>query len=536
MGGVRQGAALLPHSLDLERCLLNAALDWGIRIPRLEPRDFFRREHAIVAQAIYALQDAGLVAQYHLVREALRERQELDAVGEVYLSEIVNGAGGLRSEVGAVSVAERLKALTARRELARLILKYAENPAAIDIERFTNDLRMLEIVGKVGIKASFRTAKEVAAAAEHVNWIVRGYLAAGGITELTGKAKVAGKTTLIAFIVACILDGDLCLGSMAAKGPVVWLTEQTHATFREVLRRAGLLDREDLSILSYWDVKGQPWPAIVEMADREADRIGAKVLIVDTLAQFAALEGDKENNAGDALEALAPLQHAAHRGKAILISRHARKGGGDVGEDGRGSSAFTGGTDIVLSLRRPEGNHKPTIRMLKSESRYDETPKALLIEKVSLFCSGAGTPGIEVRTESFQVLGDTEAAATDQAKAGLERHLPATAAEAIPMVRLEQLTGADRAAIQRALKSLPGVEKTGKGRKGDPHRYFRPVCVSAQTSNPEGSNEQNREHRAHALASEEVLCPADGMRHLTQKARFYPGEIGQCFQGISRDR
>ena len=115
------------------------------------------------------------------------------------------------------------------------------------------------------------------------------------------------------------------------------------------------MHREDLSVLSYWDVKGTPWPTIAEMAFQESERIGASVIVVDTLAQFAGLKGDAENNSGDAQDALAPVQAITHRGKAVIISRHARKSGGDVGEDGRDRSQFTGGVDIVLSYKRPEG-------------------------------------------------------------------------------------------------------------------------------------------------------------------------------------
>ena len=44
-----------------------------------------------------------------------------------------------------------------------------------------------------------------------------------------------------------------------------------------------------------------------------------------------------------------------------------------------GDSAFTGGADVVLSLRRPEGNHRPTMRVLEGLSRFDETPARIVI-------------------------------------------------------------------------------------------------------------------------------------------------------------
>jgi hypothetical protein len=43
-------------------------------------------------------------------------------------------------------------------------------------------------------------------------------------------------------------------------------------------------------------------------------RVGAGVLIVDTVSQFAGLRGDAENNSGDALAAVEPLQAAAAEG------------------------------------------------------------------------------------------------------------------------------------------------------------------------------------------------------------------------------
>jgi hypothetical protein len=89
------------------------------------------------------------------------------------------------------------------------------------------------------------------------------------------------------------------------------------------------------------------------------------------------------------------------------------------------------------------------------------------------------------------VIGDVEAAATDEAKAALLRILPGASDAALKTADLEALTGSDRAALQRALKTIPEVQTIGKGQKGDPLRYFRPEKVSAQTSIPKDPNEQN---------------------------------------------
>src|SRR5207302_5356744 len=111
-----------------------------------------------------------------------------------------------------------------------------------------------------------------------------------------------------------------------------------------------------LIVLSWHQAIGLAWPKVAAAAIEECQRRGARALVVDTLGQWAGIRGEGENSAGDALEAVRPLQEAASlHGIAVLIIRHARKGGGEVGDDGRGSSAFAGAVDIVVSLRRPEG-------------------------------------------------------------------------------------------------------------------------------------------------------------------------------------
>lgn len=89
---------------------------------------------------------------------------------------------------------------------------------------------------------SFHTADEIASLpGAKVRWIVPPWVAALSITEVTGKAKVAGKTTFLLAAVACILRGELFLGHPTQRVRVVYLTEERPATFSAALKRAGLL-------------------------------------------------------------------------------------------------------------------------------------------------------------------------------------------------------------------------------------------------------------------------------------------------------
>ncbi len=208
----------------------------------------------------------------------------------------------------------------------------------------------------------FRTAADVASAVpEAVDWIVPGFLAPGVVTELDGKLKASGKTTFVGALTRAVVTGGQFLGFPVSTSPVVWLTEERPQTFSETLKRAQLEDRQDVHVLHWHEVKALPWPTVMEGAIQKAQTVGARVLIVDTIGQWGGLRGDAENSNGAQLDAAEPLQDAAARGLAVIVPRHERKSGGEVGESGRGGSAFSGAVDIVVSIRRGEGKTKSTV-------------------------------------------------------------------------------------------------------------------------------------------------------------------------------
>jgi hypothetical protein len=204
-----------------------------------------------------------------------------------------------------------------------------------------------------------------------------------------------------------------------------------------------------------------PWHAVADRVVQECKRRRAKLLIVDTLAQFAGLAGDSENSAGDALRALRPLQQAAAEGIGVLIVRHERKSGGALGDSGRGSSAFAGAVDIIVSIRRPEGNHPRNVRLLQAVSRFDN-PDDLLIELTDAGYRCLGTPGEAAKAQ----------AATEVLAA-----MPESEDEAVTIEDLVATSGKSRAQLQKLLDALAEageMARSGKGRKGSPYRYFKP--------------------------------------------------------------
>ena len=71
-------------------------------------------------------------------------------------------------------------------------------------------------------------------------------------------------------MVAKALDGLPFMGEPTAETNAIFLTEQPPASFRKVLERAGLEDREDLLILHWHDTRGMPWEAVARAAADKA--------------------------------------------------------------------------------------------------------------------------------------------------------------------------------------------------------------------------------------------------------------------------
>jgi hypothetical protein len=341
----------------------------------------------------------------------------------------------------------------------------------------------------------YYTARELATlTSPEPDWLVRGFLALELITELDGKIKRAGKTTWWLALVRKVLDGEPFMGYQTRKARVIYLTEQSSQTFTDALRRAGLADcGPELWIVFRRDMADLPWPAVIAKVEADALAGGYELIVVDTIGKLAGIRN--ENDAGEWSAAMTPLQDATHDGLAIGVARHDRKGGGEVTESGRGSSQGSGDVDIVLQLRRPEGNQPTNRRVLESGSRYPDTPDKIVIE-----LSDAG---------SYLLLGEEEAVATADAKLFLSGAIGGSSAGNETGATREQLVtlGKDQEpvvsewSIRQGLDALVAdgiLERLGEGKRGSPYTYRqRESFLSGVT--------QNSKHQIETESKLEVL-------------------------------
>lgn len=270
-------------------------------------------------------------------------------------------------------------------------------------------------------------------------YAIDGLVAFGLKTELSAPPK-AGKTTLILAAIAAMRAGCPFLGRRTRYAPVIILTEENAVTFKDAMRRAGLLDADDVYVITRREAGGlslaELIPDVIKFSRRFADPC---LLFVDTLPSWAGFEGEEENFSGAALEAIQPLDNAAAAGLAVLYTRHDRKGGGAVGESGRGSSAFAGAADALLALRRAEGTGAPNRRTLSGLGRLDGLPDRMVIE---------------YRDGRFEVVGEGANAVQDAASAAVLAALAGAGAPVTEKELLAAVPGVSRGTVRDALAAL----------------------------------------------------------------------------------
>ena len=465
----------LPHSVQLERDVLGTVLlDAGVpgvieAIRRLRPEHFFFQPHRYIWQRLKQQIERGYQPDLAILTDDLCQHRELEQIpgGAAYVSALIDGIPRFNPQIGRwVEVLEQKELLRRYAALGSHITELAlgangngedviQEIAALSIHLNHSSRNAVETK-----RILVRSAREIAQiTAEAVPWIIPGFVAAGALTDLSANVKM-GKTELITRAVRAVLEGVPFLGKPTTQGQVLYLTEQPLVSFRQALGRAALLNT-DLLVISHGDTRGIDWPAIAAEAIRVCKDTGAILLIVDTLPQFAGLKGDEENDAGAALEAMRPLQLAAHEGIGVLFTRHDRKSGGDVGDSGRGSSAFSGAADILLSLRRPDGNQRKTLRLLQGLSRFSETPQELLIE---------------LTDNGYESRGEPDKAAFEETKQWLLSSAPIGESEAVALKDLIAGSKYPRASVHRAAEELHQqgmLNRIGRGKRGEPFRYFR---------------------------------------------------------------
>jgi len=419
-----------------------------------------------------------------------------------------------------LSVAKRLEGVAKSVKVVRLpdLPKKGDLSDWIDAGGTKEDLEVLvenvkfdssETIGKGVSDESnlpFKTGQEIADSTPAiVEWVAYPWFPKGVVIEVSGKIKLAGKTTWLTHAVSKILDGDPFMGGHTQKSKVLYLTEQPPNSFRRVLR-AAKLERDDIKILYWHEVRTLDWETLISGVREEAKTFGANVIIIDVISRWASFPGVDESSPAYGDRVMPPLKELAADGFTVIYARHDRKSGGEVGESGRGTSQVGGDADQMFQLSRPPGaNNRPNARVLTNTGRFmEDTPQSVNIELVN---------------GEYRSLGTGQNFAKQNAMRVIPEILPTTEKAAIPpdeVLNRAAANGVKRTACHEALKELAeagAISCVGAGVKGDPYRYYRPLnrtseeekSYSSETSSPIVSDESNIGVEPRLVASAEAL-------------------------------
>ena len=298
------------------------------------------------------------------------------------------------------------------------------------------------------------------------DWLWHGCVARGHITLFSALMK-AGKSTLLSYMLRALQHGVPFLGRDTKKTRTLLVSEESREKWIERREELGLDDalhvlcRPTSAKMSHHD-----WREFVEyLRDYAAEKFD--LVMLDTIGTYAPWRD--ENDAAEVQATMLPLNMLTEAGLAVMPIHHFGKADGSEGRAARGSTALAGAVDVLLELRRfrPDeiGDRR---RVLKGLGRFDEIPEELVI-------------ALAADNTDYTAEGDRKEIAAKELAAVLLEALP----EREPGLTADEVHAAlpddgrpRRGDVMRALKCGAGARNwtmTGIGKRGDPHRFYRPV-------------------------------------------------------------
>jgi RecA-family ATPase len=205
---------------------------------------------------------------------------------------------------------------------------------------------------------------------EQIEWVWQGYAPSGGLVMMCAPPKT-GKSTHAYHLARAVAAGEPFAGQPTTQGSVLILALEERR--QDVANRLRALGAGPNVYVHSGPLRSDAVPEIATFVLQQR----VNLIIVDTLPRFWML--DNENDAAKVGAAMTHiLALARDTGAAVLLLYHLRKSPGQDGADIRGSGDIFAHVDVALIMRRRERG-EPNERVIVSYSRYDETPKEVVI-------------------------------------------------------------------------------------------------------------------------------------------------------------
>ena len=303
---------------------------------------------------------------------------------------------------------------------------------------------------------------------EEQQWLVEGFLPAGGMSVISAKPKV-GKSTIARQLALNVATGKAFLGRETQQGEVIYFAlEEKWQEVTNHFRDLGATGNEPIRIHC-----GSAPIAAMEEARVLLQQQQPALLIIDPLFKFARVkDGNDYAQMTAALEPILAL--ARETGTHIFCVHHSGKGErADPTDAILGSTAIFGNVDTAVMLAKYDG-----YRTISSCQRYGEDVPETVLEfnpdrrAVKL---GASRDQAEQDSREQQILKFLESR-----PGALEADI------------LTGVVGRRKNKVSD-LRNLVGtrVQRQGKGWKADPYRYFAVSRSRRDSDSIAGTRTQN---------------------------------------------
>ena len=218
---------------------------------------------------------------------------------------------------------------------------------------------------------------QVASIAEtSTDWLLPGFLSRGNVTLLTSMWK-AGKTTLLAHLLARRASGQPFLDRPVTPGKTVVISEEPRSLWADRCRRFNFGGKLCLIPQPFPHLpSADQWRGLIaRVAQLKADH-GIDLLVIDSVTHFLRAE----NAASGVLDLLMPVRELTTQGMAALFMHHPRRHGASAGNAGRGHGAIHTEVDISIEMRHAGDNLDSRARRFFCMSRHAATPRHFLFE------------------------------------------------------------------------------------------------------------------------------------------------------------
>jgi len=288
------------------------------------------------------------------------------------------------------------------------------------------------------------------------SWVVEKILPTGGITILSGL-PYSGKTTLVDYLIGCVVQGLPFLGFAARTVPILFYDfdrseKQRIGRLCRYVKDESLLERHFFTV--NWDVVSQPLTPTELLKDVSQPSL----VIIDPFrtAFLTNSEAGAENDSALMSGILAPLKKVAHKtNSAVLVLHHNNR----ARDDYAGTAAIAGNTLAMWNYSRDE---ESASGILKIKTR-DEVHKPI---SVQLTEDGMVKVGKDDELVAFV----SQFPESESAALTLEGVMD------LPWVQVKGIKERQaRKYLDKAQQAgiFPRLEQAGRGTKNEPHRWYR---------------------------------------------------------------